>query len=180
MEKGVIFIAGTYGVGKSTLCDKLCRKLNIPAFSAGDLISEINGETYGKNKVVKNKIANQNILISAVEKKLSLYPTFLLAGHFCIFDKSDEVEILQEFIYEEMPIVKIILLETDFDRILRNIKSRDDKSYNLDSIKNIIRLEREQAEKISSQLSIPLHIHKMDFAESDIKQISTIIQGSAT
>lgn len=172
MEKGVVFIAGTYGVGKSTLCDKLCRKLNIPAFSAGDLISEINGETYGKNKVVKNKIANQNILISAVEKKLSLYPTFLLAGHFCIFDKSDEVEILPEFIYEEMPIVKIILLETDFDRILRNIKSRDDKSYNLDSIKNIIRLEREQAEKISSQLNIPLHIHKMDFAESDIKQIS--------
>lgn len=180
MEKGVVFIAGTYGVGKSTLCDKLCRKLNIPAFSAGDLISEINGETYGKNKVVKNKIANQNILISAVEKKLSLYPTFLLAGHFCIFDKSDEVEILPEFIYEEMPIVKIILLETDFDRILRNIKSRDDKSYNLDSIKNIIRLEREQAEKISSQLNIPLHIDKMDFAESDIKQISTIIQESAT
>lgn len=53
MEKGVIFIAGTYGVGKSTLCDKLCRKLNIPAFSEGDLISEINGETYGKNKVVR-------------------------------------------------------------------------------------------------------------------------------
>lgn len=99
MEKGVIFIAGTYGVGKSTLCDKLCRKLNIPAFSAGDLISEINGETYGKNKVVKNKIANQNILISAVEKKLSLYPTFLLAGHFCIFDKSDEVEILPWNLY---------------------------------------------------------------------------------
>ena len=55
MEKGVVFIAGTYGVGKSTLCDKLCRKLNIPAFSAGDLISEINGETYGKIKLLRIK-----------------------------------------------------------------------------------------------------------------------------
>lgn len=178
MEKGVIFIAGTYGVGKSTLCDNISRKLHIPAFSAGDLISEINGETYGKNKVVKDKIANQNILISAIEKKLSLYPTFLLAGHFCIFNKSNEVEMLPEFIYSKIPIVKIILLETNFDRILRNIKSRDDKSYNIDSIKNLIRLEREQAEKISSRFKIHLYIHEMEFTTSDIEQVSTIIQGS--
>lgn len=36
---GTIFVAGTYGVGKSTLCNKLSTALKIPDFSAGDLIS---------------------------------------------------------------------------------------------------------------------------------------------
>ena len=44
---GTIFVAGTYGVGKSTLCNKLSTALKIPDFSAGDLISAVNGETYG-------------------------------------------------------------------------------------------------------------------------------------
>lgn len=42
-----IFIAGVYGTGKSTMCSVLSEKLHIPAFSAGDLISAINGERYG-------------------------------------------------------------------------------------------------------------------------------------
>ena len=41
---GTIFIAGSYGVGKSTLCDNLSRVSGVPAYSAGDLISCINGE----------------------------------------------------------------------------------------------------------------------------------------
>ncbi len=58
---GTIFVAGTYGVGKSTLCSKLSTALKIPDFSAGDLISAVNGETYGANKAVRDKDANQNI-----------------------------------------------------------------------------------------------------------------------
>lgn len=180
MEKGVIFIAGTYGVGKSTLCDKLSEKLNIASFSSGDLISEINGEIYGKNKVVKDKTANQNILISSVKKKLSLYPFFLLAGHFCIFNKNCEVEILPEFVYKEMPILKLILLEANVERIINNIRFRDNKAYSLDAIKNLILTERKQAENISAQLNIPLYIHKMNFDQSDIDKISAIVQGSVT
>lgn len=32
MDKGIIFIAGVYGVGKSTVCRKLENYLKIPAF----------------------------------------------------------------------------------------------------------------------------------------------------
>ena len=62
----------TYGVGKSTLCNKLSTALKIPDFSAGDLISAVNGETYGENKVVRDKDANQNILASQVKQLLDL------------------------------------------------------------------------------------------------------------
>lgn len=180
MEKGIIFVAGTYGVGKSTLCDKLSKKLNIPSYSSGDLISEINGEIYGANKVVKDKTANQNILISAVKRKLSLNPVFMLAGHFCIFNKSGEVELLPEFVYKEMPISKLILLETEIDTIINNIRSRDNKLYSLDAIKSLILTERKQAEIISEQLNLPLHVHKMNFDQTDVEKISDIIQGSVS
>ena len=180
MKKGIIFVAGTYGVGKSTLCDKLSKKLNIPSYSSGDLISEINGEIYGANKVVKDKTANQNILITAVNRKLSLNPVFMLAGHFCIFNKSGEVELLPEFVYKEMPISKLILLETEIDTIINNIRSRDNKLYSLDAIKSLILTERKQAEIISEQLNLPLHVHKMNFDQTDVEKISDIIQGSVS
>lgn len=178
MKNEVIFIAGTYGVGKSTLCNNLSLKLGIPAFSAGDLISEVNGETYGRNKAVKDKNANQEILISAIKKKLVLHPSLLLAGHFCIFSKNTEVEILPEFIYEKMPITKIILLETDAETVSKNLKLRDNKSYSHDSIERLIDSERNQAKKISLLLNIPLYIHQMCFSEIDTEQTTAMIQGS--
>lgn len=92
MKNGVIFIAGAYGVGKSTLCNKLSLTLGIPSFSAGDLISEVNGEIYGQNKVVKDKTENQNILIAAIKDRLNTHPVFLLAGHFCIFNKKTKLK----------------------------------------------------------------------------------------
>lgn len=180
MERGIIFVAGTYGVGKSTLCDKLSERLNIPSYSSGDLISEINGETYGANKIVKDKTANQNILITAVKRKLSLNPVFMLAGHFCIFNKSGEVECLPDFVFKEMPISKLILLETDVNTIINNIKSRDNKMYSLDAIKSLILTERKQAEIISEQLNLPLYIQKMNFDQTDVDKVSVIIQGSVS
>lgn len=57
-----IFIAGVYGTGKSTVCSALSKELCIPAFSAGDLISSINGEQYGANKTVSDKNNNQVLL----------------------------------------------------------------------------------------------------------------------
>lgn len=39
MKDGIIFVAGIYGVGKSTLCERLGLSIGIPCYSAGDLIS---------------------------------------------------------------------------------------------------------------------------------------------
>lgn len=50
LKGSTIFIAGVYGTGKSTMCSVLSEMLHIPAFSAGDLISAINGEQYGSKQ----------------------------------------------------------------------------------------------------------------------------------
>ena len=180
MNNGIIFIAGVYGVGKSTLCAKLKDNLKIPYFSASDLISEVNGEQYGKNKVVNDKNANQNILINAVKHELLLTPTILLAGHFCIFNSINEVELLPEFVYKEMPLSKIILLEAETNRIIENIQNRDNKAYSKESLNELIEKERTQAIKISSDLNITLTIHHMQFDKTDIDELITDLQGSDT
>lgn len=65
---GVIFVAGVYGVGKTTICDRLSLEMGLPHYSASDLITKRIGEKYGENKVVSNVDNNQINLINAVKK----------------------------------------------------------------------------------------------------------------
>ena len=126
---GTIFVAGTYGVGKSTLCNKLSTALKIPDFSAGDLISAVNGETYGANKVVRDKDANQNILASQVKQLLKSTPSIILAGHFCIFDINGNVDTLPSRVFYDLEIETILLLEASASQIIKNLSMRDKKEY---------------------------------------------------
>lgn len=164
---GTIFIAGTYGVGKSTLCDSLSKKLDIPAFSSGDLISNVNGEKYGANKFVKNKSANQDILEVEVKKLLKQFPKILLAGHFCIFNKFNCIEKLPYDIFEKINIEQILLLETEPLVILQNLKCRDKKTYDVTLIEQLIFEERKMAETISQRCACEFHIHQMSYDLTD-------------
>lgn len=174
--EGVIFVAGIYGVGKSTLCEKLSKELKIPFYSSGDLISKVNGELYGANKVVKDKNKNQNILADAVHQIFLEYPSILLAGHFCIFNKNTEVDILPEEVFSELNIHKIILLEASEDIIINHLSKRDGKTYSVDQIAALKEAERAQALKVASELKKTLIIRKMSFCDSDVDEIITKIK----
>lgn len=172
---GTIFIAGSYGVGKSTLCSALSKALAIPAYSAGDLISNINGELYGANKAVKDKNANQDILAMEVKKKLEQHPVILLAGHFCIFDELNRVEKLPNNVFDKISIEQILLLEADPVRILTNLSTRDNKQYEFKDIKMLLQAERQAAEETSQRCRCSLHIHQMIFDESDVQKCHELL-----
>lgn len=123
MSGMTIFIAGAYGTGKSTLCSTLAAKLNIPAFSAGDLISGQNGEKYGANKAVADKDGNQSILVRCVKELNSKNEQILLAGHFCIFDSENRVVQLPEIVFSELNLSQIILLETKSELIAEHLQT---------------------------------------------------------
>lgn len=72
MRDGIVFVAGIYGVGKSTLCEKLGHSIGIPCFSAGDLISALNGETYGRNKAVVT-VFDKGIIINHNKNRANLH-----------------------------------------------------------------------------------------------------------
>lgn len=167
---GTIFISGAYGVGKSGLCGSLSSMLNIPAFSASDLISNVNGEKYGANKIVQNVEDNQNILIMEVNKKLIKHPKILLAGHFCVFNVDNSIEIIPYSILSEIQIEKILLLEAEPVQIQHNLCSRDKKEYELDIIQQIVETERCVAETLSKQQCCALYVHQMSFDEIDLEK----------
>ena len=174
---GTIFIAGAYGTGKSTLCSKLTQKTNIPSFSAGDLISDINGEMYGANKAVVDKNNNQILLARRVRELNAQNSNILLAGHFCIFNATNQVELLPESVFFELNIMQIILLEASSNQIFEHLKKRDGKDYSQSTIDELVLQERLQAEKISVKLKCPLSIYRMTFSDADVEIIGEIVYG---
>lgn len=174
---GTVFVAGSYGVGKSTLCDQLSHRLGMPCFSAGDLISRVNGETYGATKAVSDKSANQDILAMEVQKILSSSTNILLAGHFCIFDKLNHVEPLPDTIYSNLGIDCILLLEADPEQIISNLGKRDKKTYSEEEITKLIVAENNYAHKIANTLSCPLFVHNMHFDGTDVDSCISLLRG---
>lgn len=176
MKKGVIFIAGVYGVGKSTLCHKLSEVLLLPEYSASDLIASGVGESYGSNKFVKDKNLNQRVLISEVSALLQVQSTLLLAGHFCILNREHKTEPLPDFIFKSLHIICIILLEADYKIIMENLNDRDGKIYYESEIIDLLNTERQMAINIATNLDIPLFSHTMSFDDSDIDNISDFLK----
>ncbi len=177
MSGSTIFVAGVYGTGKSTICSALSKRLNIPAFSAGDLISAVNGEQYGANKSVVDKDINQVLLAERVQELNSKNKQIILAGHFCIFNAQDCVEILPESVYSALNVTHIVLLEADVQDIISNLRRRDGKDYSEKSVTALMEKEREQSERISKQLKCPLYICKMTFTDRDLDSVVSFLCG---
>lgn len=176
-KKGsVIFVSGVYGVGKSTLCCNLSKKDHLPFYSAGDLISEINGEKYGSNKRVNNKNINQDILVDEVTNISKNQDLIILAGHFCVMGQDGKPEELPPDIYRKLNLSSIILLEANSERIIKNLKLRDGKQYLKEQIEGFLNAERTSAYKISESLRIPLFIHDMKFEDTDMQKTNTFLK----
>lgn len=174
---GTIFVAGIYGVGKSTLCHKLSKALCFPDYSASDLISAINGEKYGVNKCVHDKNANQDILAIQVKHLLEQIPTIFLTGHFCIFDAAGHVDELPDSIFSSLSINAILLLEASPKQIIENLSKRDRKRYSLSQIIQLQEAEIKKAKEIAKQLHCPICIHQMRFDDTDLSLCLAYLKG---
>ena len=175
LKGSTIFIAGVYGTGKSTMCSVLSEMLHIPAFSASDLISAINGEQYGANKAVSDKNNNQILLAERVRQLTQENPKIILAGHFCIFNADNDVEVLPESVYPALNISRIILLETNIQTVISNLHRRDGKNYPVKSVAVLLKKEREQSKRIAEQLNCPLNIYQMTFTNKDSQYVASLL-----
>ena len=172
---GVLFLAGIYGVGKSTLGETLSQRQGIPFYSAGDLISQVNGEKYGANKVVADKVGNQDILALQINRLLKQYDRILLAGHFCIVNKQGEVDCLPRDAFKNLHLDKIILLEATEEQILEHLRARDSKKYSSELVEALMQTEREMAYAVSAELNCPIATHCMTYSSTDVLTIEQIL-----
>ena len=172
---GTLFMAGIYGVGKSTLGEALSRSKRIPFYSASDLISLVNGEEYGANKVVADKVGNQDILVAQVEHLLGQHDRILLAGHFCIVNKYGEVDPLPWDAFKKLHIDKIILLEAEEIQIMNHLHARDEKKYSPELVSTLMQTERKMAYTVSAELGCPIVTYCMTYTSADISTIEQVL-----
>ena len=172
MDKKIIFIAGSYGVGKTTICNQLANILKIPSYSASDLISKQNKELYGKNKYVKDSNLNQNILVEQVSQIND--GIFIINGHFCLKAPNNNIILLEKDIFKQLSLNAIILIESSSELILENLYNRDKKTYNIEFINKLLLSEKKQAIYVSKTYNIPLYFYEMKYDGEDLKKILLI------
>lgn len=174
MNNKIIFIAGSYGVGKTTICNQLANTLKIPSYSASDLISKQNKELYGKNKYVKDSNLNQNILIKQVSQIKD--EIFLLNGHFCLKAPNDNIILLEKGIFKQLSLSAVILIESSPELVLQNLYIRDQEIYNIEFINKLLSSEKKQAIDVSEAYNIPLYVYEMKYDGEDLKKVLSIIE----
>jgi len=155
----VFFVCGIHGAGKTTLCQKLSIKLEIPFFSSSSLIREFSKDAVSDSKFdkrVKNIVNNQQILVSAVQKKLEQFNNLILDGHTTIINQNNEIENIDSIFFYNMRVTALILLDVIPEIVKKRLEQRDGISPQLESIARHIDMERTQARIISTEIGIPL------------------------
>ena len=176
------FIGGVYGVGKSTLVQNMKETYHgYSQFSASDLISQSNNESYGSNKFVKDADQNQVILIDSLKKiRHQCDNDILLAGHFCIVTKNMDIDILPSYVFKSLSVDKIVVLTSSIQKISMNLLGRDDKKYDKNFIKKFQDSEIDTALKVSKIIGVDCLIYDMEFSNQDLININNFLRGDAS
>ncbi|MEC4876867.1 ATP-binding protein [Pseudomonas sp. NC26] len=155
----IIFVAGVYGSGKTTICSRLAADLGYLSVSASELIrARRGGATWNSSKKTKDIERNQSILIEAVAELKTQYRDIILDGHFALIDSESKITILPKNVFSKLKIDKIILIESDIHEIKLRLKTRDKTEWNQPLLKELMGAERNNALAYHEETGIPLKI----------------------
>ena len=150
----LIFVGGIHGVGKGTICDKICEKTDFVHITASEILRWDEISELG-NKKVENIQDTQERLISGLEKVLKKNGKYLLDGHFCLFNSDVEFEKIPMETFETISPKLIVIVTNQIGLIKERLEKRDDKEYDFELLKSMQASEKEYAQQISLKLKVP-------------------------
>ncbi|AGA68342.1 hypothetical protein Desdi_0817 [Desulfitobacterium dichloroeliminans LMG P-21439] len=153
--KRIIFVGGIHGVGKTYFCNNLLDNYRLKSYSASELISRVKEQILGSEKSVQDIMQNQDILINAVKDLDDTDSYIILDGHFCLLNKDSNVERVPDKVFNELPLVAIIVLNDDVDNIIGRLRERDNVIYPKALLRRFQEEELKYSLKVSEQLKIP-------------------------
>lgn len=165
-----LLVAGSYGVGKSTLCKEISKLTKIPFFSAGDLIGNVVGEDYSRDKKIKNISNNQNVLSYQVKELLLVHKKIILAGHFCVYNSNSEICLINDDLFSNLYISKILLLEAPAKVIFEHLLIRDKCEYDVKQLDTLLNYERKQATNVSKLINVDIIYYQMKYDGKDVNR----------
>nr|WP_280640144.1 ATP-binding protein [Pseudomonas viridiflava] len=155
----IIFVAGVYGVGKTTVCEMLARELDCKAASASALIRQRQGGlTWNKHKHTHGIVQNQQYLIEALNEVRAHNQNLVLDGHFALLNGEGSVTKIEKNVFYHLHLDAIILIEGDIKEIAFRLSARDSIPWNYSTISTLMAAERENALEFHEASGIPLKI----------------------
>lgn len=163
----VIFCGGVHGVGKTSLFKELAPALNLVHLTASELIrAEKASAIQDTNKVVKDIKNNQDLLTRSFERVYSLSKNpILLDGHFTLQIANGGIQNIPIETFNSLRLTSIILIE-DFPALIRDrLLKRDGIAPAVDKIEAHQEKEKQAANIVATQMSIPICITNVNDRE---------------
>ncbi len=162
----ISFIGGIHGVGKSTICNDLCSKLDIEYLSASAVLKWADLNQDAKNKKVENIVVTQDRLIEGLINTVKRESRYLLDGHYCLFDKAGKVTKVPFETFETISPLSLHLITGDIGAIKQRIEERDMRGYDYHALKEMQDQEIAYAKELSLKLNVKLTFgQEWDYSE---------------
>lgn len=155
MMRDIIFIGGIHGVGKGVICHEISMRTNRVHKTASDVLKwkEISEPS---NKKVDNIQSTQDRLIEGINNTFDDAKSYLLDGHFCLFNSEGDITKVPMKTFKEIAPKLIAVVTNDINVIKERLGQRDGKAYGADELRDMQATEIEYAKQVSSELNIPL------------------------
>jgi adenylate kinase len=145
---------------ENVFCNIVKEQMEIPFFSASELISKARNSAFKKDKTVLDIDENQKYLLAAVNKLREDHPCFILDGHFCLLNELSEVQRVPYDLFLYLKPEAIIVLTEKPDIIVKRRKERDGINILVNSIENFQNEEVLYAKEVSENLEAQLFVSK--------------------
>lgn len=162
----VIFIGGIHGSGKGTLCEKISKNTQIPHFTASDLIKWEEVSPDLKNKKVIDIQYTQERLIMGLNSVRTQHQSFILDGHFCLFNSEGQIDKISINTFETIAPNYIVFVSANPEEIRERLIMRDGMEYSTDILNEMQDIEFEYSKEVAESLKIPFfHLNENNLPE---------------
>ncbi len=169
MFKNIAFVGGIHGVGKSTICKKICDELNITYLSASDVLKWKAIKKNYKDKKVEDIPYTQNQLIVGLKGIIKQNQHYLLDGHFCLWDIENNISKIPQEVFQEINPSCLGVIIGEVSEIKNRLETRDNLPYSLALLKEIQQYEVDHAKDIANHLKSAIFLGTQN-DYSDIKE----------
>jgi adenylate kinase len=158
MHSEVAFVGGIHGVGKSTICQQMCRELNFQYLSASELLKwkDINDDS--KNKKVNDIPDTQNRLVIGLSNIVQKGKYYLLDGHYCLLDSNNEIKNVPIQTFNQINPFSLNLIFGDISVVKKRLEERDRVPYKYELLERLQAEELAHAKFLSKTLGITLNV----------------------
>ena len=150
----IYFIGGIHGAGKGTICKKICQKTNLTHLIASDILKWEEISTKDNKNVLDIQDTQDRLLVGLKDKTVD-GSSYLLDGHYCLFNGKGEVEKIP---LETFRIIKpklVAIVEENIEVIKQRLENRDNRKYEYVLLDDMQNIEKRYAKYIAKRLKVP-------------------------